>query len=150
QPLGNSRIGIYVNSAQAAWIGGGSSGDGNVISGNGWSGGYSGIYIQGIRSTSIVEGNYIGVSANGLAAIGNYGDGITIVDSPDNYIGGVVLSPSYSEGNVIAGNAKAGVSIAGSDAKGNRIQGNLVGTDKSGTKLPLATVTGGQTQQTGI
>jgi len=72
-------------------IGGSSPSDRNVISGNL----ANALYILG--TGNIIQGNYIGVAADGSTALGNTSDAIWVVAS-NNIIGGIVAN----EGNVIA------------------------------------------------
>ena len=105
-------------------IGGVATGDRNVISGNT----YYGLFING--SGNIVQGNYIGTSPNGSAAVGN-GTGMDIRGS-SNLIGGT----SQGEGNVISGNGDAvhgGAGIAIVLASSNSVQGNYIGTNAAGS-----------------
>src|SRR5262249_26151122 len=70
----------------------------------------------------------------GTAEQGNGADGVTIIHSPNNDIGGAI--PEWR--NVISGNFSNGVTIiddtTGTDtAGGNRVRGNFIGTDATGT-----------------
>ena len=96
----------------------------NVISGN--SG--PGVVIEGVDSTgNRVSNSIIGTDEKGTTGIGNGGDGVKIIDSPDNVIG----DPSDSlRGNMIAGNNGNGISVNGPDAHHNNLFGNLVGVIK--------------------
>src|SRR5207248_577660 len=62
---------------------------------------------------NLIAGNYIGTNATGTAALANGGNGLTIVNSADNTIGGTAASAR----NLISGN---GADAAGSAALGNR------------------------------
>ncbi len=87
-----------------------------------------GILIVGGES-NVIEGNFIGTDITGTVDLGNGFDGVLIVDSPDNIIGGT--EPAAR--NVLSGNGAEGVRIAGIDATENSVQGNFIGTDVSGT-----------------
>jgi CSLREA domain-containing protein len=79
-------------------------------------------------SNGIVQGNYIGLSADGAAKFGNLFNGIEAIQGGNgNLIGG----PNPGEGNVIAGTTQSAIKIDTSD--GAIIQGNFLGTDASGT-----------------
>jgi titin len=118
---GNGSFGIWVESS-GNLIGGRKSINGNVISG----GNDTGIYIFN-TSSNVVQGNYIGISANGATELGNNVNGITIDESSGNLIGG----PSGGR-NFISGNGVSGVFLNGAAAVQNLIQGNYIGTDVSG------------------
>ena len=104
-------------------IGGTSSADRNLISGNGGTG------INVSTSTAIgnqILGNYIGTNAAGTAALTNSGSGIFIsAGASSNQIGGSAAGSR----NVLSGNTFSGVDIRGNN---NIVQGNLIGTNVSG------------------
>lgn len=76
-----------------------------------------------------IEGCFIGTDATGTADLGNGGDGIRIIQSFDNFIGG----PTAARRNLISGNLFDGIFIIGVAAAGNQVKGNLIGTDVTGT-----------------
>jgi uncharacterized repeat protein (TIGR01451 family) len=77
-----------------------------------------------------VQGNYIGTSASGLAAIPNQVHGVAITGgTTNNTIGGT----SAAARNVISGNQNAGVRLATVTTSGNTIQGNYIGVGANGT-----------------
>jgi titin len=124
-PLGNIQGGISLGSA-GNLIGGTSGGARNVISANG----NIGITIFGSASTgNQVQGNFIGTSASGNAALANSGFGVTLSGAPNNVIGGI----ASGAGNVISGNGAAGINIGGAGATGNQVQGNFIGTNAAGS-----------------
>jgi CSLREA domain-containing protein len=96
----------------------------NVISGNIG----LGILLYGENThDNTIQGNYIGVAADGVSPLGNGGAGIRIAaGSHDNYIGG------YLEGdpNIIAYNASVtpdtGIVITDEGSDGNRISHNSI------------------------
>jgi CSLREA domain-containing protein len=131
-PLGNGTYGVIFDLSNNNTIGGLVSGARNIISNNRQTG------ILLMRSTdNDVQGNYIGTAVTGAVAIGNARQGIFIVNSSRNLIGGDTLSAR----NVISGNGEAGISLYGGPAAGagpfesleNKIQGNFVGTNATGT-----------------
>lgn len=125
--LGNDAVGVLL-SAPRNLIGGTSPVERNVISGNGG----SGVYLNDVGATgNRVIGNYIGLKANGAAALSNGVDGVTIYRARDNIIGGATAG----EGNVISANNERGVFLIGSGAAQNRIEGNLIGTDAAGRSI---------------
>ncbi len=117
--LQNGNIGVYVNSANNT-VGGTTSGFGNVISGNTNT---IGLELTSLATGSVVQGNIIGLTANGSSALAN-NTGISLSAS-NVTIGGT----SAAARNLISGNAGNGLLIFGS---GNIIQGNYVGMDTTG------------------
>lgn len=75
-----------------------------------------------------VEGNLIGPNRTGISGLGNFRDGVLVIDSPNNQIGGT----SANARNVVSGNAFGGISILNAPSSGNVVQGNYVGTDMTG------------------
>jgi len=114
---------ILQNLAAFNTIGSAIPGDpgGNIISGNTG----DGLRIETGHSNSIQD-NKIGTNATGTAALGNGGNGISLVNTGSNTIGGLPLSV----GNVISGNSMNGVRMSGSS--NNSIQGNFIGTNSTG------------------
>ena len=122
--IGNFSSGISIaDGAQNNTVGGKTSDERNIISGNEG----TGIYVGNSRDNVIV-GNFIGVDATGMRAVGNRGDGVMIRASY-NRVGG----KDTGERNIIGGNGNHGVSLAGNSSTGNAIIGNYIGTDVSGT-----------------
>lgn len=106
--LGNTGPGIYLSTASASTIGGGSAAARNIISGNST----YGIDVESSPNPGhIIQGNYIGVASDGATLIGNGSAGIYINAS---YV--KVGGKNAGEGNMIAGNGGAGIAvIAGHD-----------------------------------
>lgn len=120
---GNGGYGIDVKSA-GNQIGGTNSGNGNVISGNG----SSGVSLDGAAASgNVIQGNLLGTDISGSVAMGNGGDGVSVLNAPGNTLG---------TGNVISGNNLSGLSLSGGSATGNVVLGNFIGTDATG-KLAL-------------
>ncbi len=122
--LGSSGgIGIAIYGGTGNRIGGIAPGEGNVISGNGG----RGIFLQGAGVIgTIIQGNYIGVAADGTTALGN-SQGIRIQQSVSNtLVGGAV----GGAGNVIAFNGSvatdSGIEVTGSGSLGNSFLGNSI------------------------
>src|SRR5262245_27360129 len=89
-----------------------------------------GIAIRGFSGDGIrivggggsrIESSWIGAS-RGDDAGGNGGDGIAIVDSPGNVVGGF----EGRAANVVRGNGGAGVSVVGALARSNALFGNSI------------------------
>src|SRR5438128_12253638 len=70
----------------------------------------------------------MGTDAAGAVAMINAADGITLVGSANNTIGGGVAG----QGNVISGNGQAGIFLNGSGVLSNVVQGNFIGIDALG------------------
>ncbi|HET9476132.1 MAG TPA: hypothetical protein VFP63_01450 [Dehalococcoidia bacterium] len=121
--IGNGGSGIYISSAPNNTIGGTSTGDRNVISGNDT----RGVAIVTAGGNKLL-GNYIGLSADGQQAIPNSGNGVLLSEAPANTIGGT----GEGTGNVISGNLAVGIDIVGTLATGNTVQGNFIGTGHLG------------------
>ncbi|MCL4202942.1 MAG: hypothetical protein KJ000_10615 [Pirellulaceae bacterium] len=130
----NQRHGIRILGSPNNLIGEviGTSGLGNVISGNK----LSGVRIEGATATdNVLVNNAIGTDASRTQRVKNEEFGVYILNAPENRIGGsFASSPVLSTfvGNVVSGNASAGVKIEGSGANGNVIGANLIGLDGSG------------------
>jgi CSLREA domain-containing protein len=122
--VGNSDVGVLVQSSEDTQIGGSAAGAGNVISGNG-TGGISASHA-GAMSGTVVEGNSIGTNAAGTSVIANGGDGVALADLDSNNV---------VKDNVISGNTGDGVELPSGlpNGTGNTIEGNLVGVGSNGT-----------------
>jgi hypothetical protein len=100
-----------------------------LIINDGWNTGIQ-ICCAGANGNHI-EGNYIGTDASGTLDRGNRAEGVWIIDSSNNVVGGT--SPDAR--NVLSGNGAgvfgAGVFLSGRQGD-NRIQGNYIGTDANG------------------
>jgi CSLREA domain-containing protein len=96
------QVGVLVTSSSGIVLGGPSTADRNVISGNA----SGGVYLQGPHN--LVANNYVGVGADGQTPVGNTAGGL-FVDASDNTVG-VGLPGSQVEGgsNVIAYNGGQG------------------------------------------
>jgi uncharacterized repeat protein (TIGR03803 family) len=116
--LGNVQ-GMSIEGAPGNLIGGTTPAARNIISG---SGGYGiGIVYNG-SSNNIVQGNYIGVAADGLTPLPNYA-GLRFVNGAiGNLIGGTALNA----GNVIAHDTTYGISAIGVGVTNNAILGNSI------------------------
>ena len=79
--------------------------------------GRDGIFIAGFN-TNIIEGNFIGTDLSGTEDLGNGNNGVGILDSGNNMIGGATPEAR----NLISGNKEAGVFIGGEPSQFNRIE----------------------------
>ena len=77
---------------------------------------------------NVIEGNYIGTDATGSAAAANLLNGVFILSSNNNRVGGLTTSAR----NVISGNFNNGVHMA-LGASNNLVQGNYIGVNAAGT-----------------
>ena len=107
-------------------IGGTTAAAGNVISGNDQDGIFigsrdrnNGVYgnpiAAGVDQDNTVEGNVIGLKADGSGALSNLSDGIDVTTSA---VGTVIGGTAPGEANVISGNAASGVLIDGTGLPG--------------------------------
>ena len=122
--VGNG-VGLLVSTAATGnTIGGTTAGARNVVSGNL----EEGVQLSGTGTTSnVVEGNYVGTSADGTAAVAN-ANGVEITaGAKGNLIGGT----SAGARNVVSGNLD-GVALVGSGTTSNVVEGNYIGTSASG------------------
>jgi hypothetical protein len=124
--MGNGEGVRIENGAQSVDVGGLSPAPGappgNVISGNLG----SGVTIRQLSAVPPrVNGNLIGTSAAGTAAVGNGDDGVAIRNGAQGVVIGA-LSP-----NVISGNDMAGVYISASDDNAV-VGGNHIGVNRAG------------------
>jgi len=143
--LPNRFVGVEIQGGSNNEVGGADPGAGNLISGNGLSGGAiadAGVLIEegdNFPTTgNSVLGNLIGTDATGMLDLGNNGIGVTIFGANGNFVGG----DNPGEGNVISGNGSDGIYVvcripAPSEpcagAADNRIRGNRIGTDATGS-----------------
>lgn len=125
-PLPNLNWGIRMGSASNR-IGGTSEAERNVISGNG----QAGITTANAgASNNVIQGNYVGLSADGSRAVSNRHYGIQLgLEVSNVQIGG----SEPGAGNVISGNGET-AGDAAIDLEGVNIvvQGNRIGTDSTG------------------
>ena len=91
--------------------------------------GLNGVLITGAGATgNVIEGNFIGTDVTGTSSLGNGLHGVSIVDAPNNTVGGTTSAAR----NVISGNSAFGVEIIFAGSTGNLVQGNYIGTDVNG------------------
>ena len=117
--VGNGVNGINANGVTTLTIGNGTASGRNIISGHG----DDGIKLSGTIDGVVIDGNYIGLGADGDTARGNaqYGISLDTATSDSDII----------RGNVISGNGIGIHSINGS-VSNLLLTGNYVGTDASG------------------
>ena len=108
--VGNGDRGIDLNAAPGNTI------QNNVISGNTT----QGIFFTNGADDNIIQGNLIGLAADGIGNIGNLEEGIRIQNAANNIIGG----DTVDLGNGIAFNGTDGVAVSLANSISNLIQGN--------------------------
>jgi hypothetical protein len=120
-------------------IGGTVATERNVISGNGSGNQGDGIKLLG-GTRNLIQGNYVGVKANGIEPLPNQGVGISVADNTSsttncsdnppvgNTIGGTFGSESA---NLISGNFSGGVQLSISDC--NIVKGDVIGLNSTGS-----------------
>ncbi|MGD1084338.1 MAG: hypothetical protein ABSA47_06230, partial [Verrucomicrobiota bacterium] len=121
---GNGAGGIMISGSSGNWIGGPYATNRNLISG----GNSNGVYILSGSAGNVMEGNYIGVSATGMAGLGNAQNGIEIAGAWGNIIGGTVTGA----GNVVSGNGQDGIYIFQAGTTSNLVEGNYIGVNATG------------------
>ncbi|HEU0293222.1 MAG TPA: CSLREA domain-containing protein, partial [Anaerolineales bacterium] len=132
---GNHWIGVYANGIANNVIGGTTTADRNLISGND----SYGVQFSGSNATNnLIQGNYIGTNVSGTTALGNQASGVYLYYASNNTIGGTTAAAR----NLISGNNDEGVWIYGAGATGNLVQGNYIGTNAAGT-TPLGNTLSG-------
>jgi parallel beta-helix repeat protein len=103
---------------------------GNLISGNGG----NGVTIDGGSLGNVLNGNFIGTTASGDAALGNRGDGVWIDRAPRNsLVGCKVVNEPFVYYNVLSGNGQNGLRITDSDDI--TVQGNFFGAGANNTTI---------------
>ena len=117
--LANQGFGVAIVAAPSNTLGGTALGARNVIASNA----FSGVLLAGPGTTqNVVQGNAIGIAADGIHPLGNAMDGISLQSGAVN---------NQITINVIAANAQDGINLAG--ANQNQLFGNLIGTNPQGT-----------------
>lgn len=103
---------------------------GNLISGNA----KNGVLIGTGSRNNVLNGNFVGTTADGDAAIGNAGDGVWINRANNNsLVGCKFINNPFVYYNVLSGNGKNGLRITNS--KNSVVQGNFfgIGADNTAT-----------------
>lgn len=115
-------------------VGSAAPGARNVISGNTWEG-----VVIASGTSNIVQGNSIGTNAAGTRSLPNGGNGVWVISSATNSIGGT----SSGAGNIIADNGASGVLI-GDDASDGSADGNQILHNSIFTNRDLGITLAGQ------
>ncbi|MBI2874347.1 MAG: hypothetical protein HYY09_04620 [Firmicutes bacterium] len=127
---GNLLHGVLLNGGAAGnRVGGTEPGEGNLISGNGW----SGVSLLGTGTEwNVVVGNIIGLDSAGARILdGQIESGVVINGgAAGNRIGG----DAPGERNIIAGNGRTDIGLS-RGAHDNVVAGNYIGTDGTGSAV---------------
>jgi hypothetical protein len=103
---------------------------GNLISGNL----KAGVLITGDSHGVVLNGNFIGTTATGDAAIGNHGDGVRIDRANRNSLVGCrFVNNPFVYYNVVSGNGRNGLRIVNSNR--TVVQGNFFGIGANNTAI---------------
>jgi hypothetical protein len=121
--LGNGLEGIVMlNGASSNLVGGTVAGARNVSSGNGT----RGVWISDAGTAgNLVQGNYVGVAADGVTAVSNVLEGVIILQGAQANVVGLDIHGAGA-GNVIANNGLEGVAIYDPTTSSNTIRGNAI------------------------
>ena len=121
--LANGGTGVQFLLCTGIYVGDGTTGGRNIISGNG----AHGVWIDSCNS-NFVQGNYVGLGADGTTDLGNTNHGIFGNGAASsNTVGGT----GANDGNVSSGNSESGIYFV-DNGSGNIIQGNIVGLNAAG------------------
>ncbi len=123
--LGNGAMGISVFASLSNVIGGTAVGAGNVIAAST----SINLSLQGNSNNNTVQGNRIGTNAAGTARLTPGQNGVYVIGSTGNLIGGTVPAAR----NLISGGGGSGQVVLGVASSSNTVQGNYIGTDVTGT-----------------
>jgi len=124
---GNYDAAITVTTSSDVRIGGSVAGSGNICSASGNpGGGADGISIFLTSPRPIIKGNIIGLGADSITPLQNYGHGIECLTCDDGIIGGT----SLVERNLIANSFLIGIQLVNSPRV--TVVNNYIGTDVSG------------------
>jgi hypothetical protein len=132
--LANTVAGVTIDTGSSSnLIGGTVAGARNVISGNNLNSDYGVIIAGPGTSGNVIEGNYVGIGANGMTAVSNYFGMMVSGGATNNTFGGTVAGAR----NVISGNLSYGMVVKDPGTSGNVVEGNYIGLDAGGvTAVP--------------
>lgn len=129
--VGNSLGITFGGGAGSGLIGGPGAGEGNVISGND----IYGMSLSGDGANLQIQGNLIGLNANGVGPLSNGSTGILLSVASNYVIGG----DAPGAGNFISGNTMQGILVGA--CTGLQIVGNRVGLGTDDSTI-IANLTG--------
>ncbi len=124
--VGNRTTGILIWKAPGNRVGGPTSAERNVISGNDQFGVRIATFMA---SGNQVLGNLIGTDISGAKALPNNDTGIHLANAQNTIVGGAMAGA----GNVVSANGNHGIVLTGAGAANNRLEGNVIGLDLTGT-----------------
>jgi hypothetical protein len=120
--VANGAGALISNGAQNNTVGGAAAGAGNVLSGNFT----RGVWITDTNTDgNLVQGNIIGLAADGVTAVANAWQGVIIINGAASNVIGLSIGGS-GLGNRIACNGNEGVAIYNNSSIGNTIRGNNI------------------------
>jgi hypothetical protein len=132
--VSNGSTGIFVGSSAVNTLIGtnadstNDAAEANTVSGNG-----DGIVISDAGTTgTMIYGNYIGLTANGLVSRGNTWDGVRVANGAT---GTLIGGTGTARRNFIAANGQDGIQIDGEATDGNTIQNNWIGLAADGVTV---------------
>jgi parallel beta-helix repeat protein len=103
---------------------------GNLISGNRG----NGVLIDALSRGNTLNGNFIGTTASGDAALGNAGNGVWLYHAPGNsLVGCKFVNNPFVYYNVVSGNGRNGLRVTNSDNV--TVQGNFFGVGANNTTI---------------
>ncbi len=103
---------------------------GNLVSGNVG----NGIQIDGQSQNNVLNGNFVGTTANGNGALGNGGDGVFIFNANNNsLIGCQFVNEPFVYYNVLSGNGGNGLHISSSNNV--TVQANFFGVGANNSSI---------------
>lgn len=118
----NGAQGILITASNATTI------SNNVVSGNGTKFSANGVFVNSATGT-ILKGNKVGLSANGITKQANNGYGVHLSECFNTTIGGNTVA----DRNIIAANTASGVILTNSS--GTNVLGNFIGVDVTGNTI---------------
>jgi hypothetical protein len=144
--LGNRGDGIEIYNGSNNTIGGATTADRNIISGNANNGVLIFQFPTLTATGNQIIGNFIGTDADGDRKIPNTASGVQIIDGGGNSVGGTTTTATalrgsqtpaalVGEGNLISGNGQWGIQIILTDSASttaDSVLGNYIGTDLNG------------------
>ncbi|MGB3533457.1 MAG: DUF4347 domain-containing protein [Microcoleaceae cyanobacterium] len=119
--VNNTENGINLNRSTGNILGGLAPDQRNIISGNQ----ENGINIVNANIANTIEGNIIGLAADGITALPNVENGINLNGNNEG------LSNQVINGNIVSGNTGSGIELSNT-AAANTITANQIGTSLDG------------------